>query len=29
VLPGAGHSLARAPGYPERLVEFLGAAPLG
>ena len=29
VLPGAGHSLARAPGYPERLLEFLGAAPLG
>jgi pimeloyl-ACP methyl ester carboxylesterase len=24
VLPGAGHSLARAPGYPERLLEFLG-----
>ena len=23
VLPGAGHSLARAPGYPERLLEFL------
>ncbi len=29
VLPGAGHSLARAPGYPERLLEFLGAASLG
>ena len=29
VLPGAGHSLARAPGYSERLLEFLGAAPLG
>jgi pimeloyl-ACP methyl ester carboxylesterase len=24
VLPGAGHSLARAPGYAERLLEFLG-----
>jgi len=24
VLPGAGHSLARAPGYRERLLEFLG-----
>jgi pimeloyl-ACP methyl ester carboxylesterase len=24
VLPGAGHSLARAPGYGERLLEFLG-----
>jgi pimeloyl-ACP methyl ester carboxylesterase len=24
VLPGAGHSLVRAPGYPERLLEFLG-----
>jgi pimeloyl-ACP methyl ester carboxylesterase len=24
VLPGAGHSLARAPGYPERLLAFLG-----
>ena len=23
VLPGAGHSLARAPGYPERLLAFL------
>ena len=23
VLPGAGHSLPRAPGYPERLAEFL------
>jgi pimeloyl-ACP methyl ester carboxylesterase len=29
VLPGAGHSLARAPGYPERLLEFLRATPLG
>jgi pimeloyl-ACP methyl ester carboxylesterase len=29
VLPGAGHSLARAPGYAERLLEFLGAAPFG
>jgi hypothetical protein len=29
VLPGAGHSLARAPGYPQRLLEFLGAAPVG
>ena len=24
VLPGAGHSLARAPGYAERLLEFFG-----
>jgi hypothetical protein len=24
VLPGAGHSLARAPGYAERLLAFLG-----
>ena len=24
VLPGAGHSVARAPGYSERLLEFLG-----
>ena len=24
VLPGAGHSLARAPGYADRLLEFLG-----
>jgi pimeloyl-ACP methyl ester carboxylesterase len=26
VLPGAGHSLARAPGYPERLRAFLDAS---
>ena len=26
VLPGAGHSLARAPGYPERLAAFLESA---
>jgi pimeloyl-ACP methyl ester carboxylesterase len=26
VLPGAGHSLPRAPGYPERLAEFLDSA---
>ena len=26
VLPGAGHSLPRAPGYPERLEAFLGVA---
>jgi hypothetical protein len=24
VLPGAGHSLARAPGYADRLLAFLG-----
>jgi pimeloyl-ACP methyl ester carboxylesterase len=24
VLPGAGHSIPRAPGYPERLLAFLG-----
>ena len=24
VLPGAGHSIPRAPGYAERLLEFLG-----
>jgi hypothetical protein len=26
VLPGAGHSLPRAPGYPERLEAFLRVA---
>jgi hypothetical protein len=26
VLPGAGHSLVRAPGYPERLRAFLDAS---
>jgi pimeloyl-ACP methyl ester carboxylesterase len=26
VLPGAGHALPRAPGYPERLEAFLGVA---
>ena len=27
VLPGAGHSLPRAPGYNDALVEFIGSAP--
>jgi hypothetical protein len=26
VLPGAGHSIPRAPGYDERLLEFLERA---
>jgi pimeloyl-ACP methyl ester carboxylesterase len=26
ILPGAGHSIPRAPGYPERLADFLGRA---
>jgi len=28
VLPGAGHSLARAPGYTERLLAFLDDSDL-
>jgi hypothetical protein len=26
VVPGAGHSIPRAPGYPERLAAFLDAS---
>jgi hypothetical protein len=26
ILPGAGHSIPRAPGYPERLEAFLDAS---